>query len=118
MFVYFLNIKYICVFLYILIVLLASDILSPDVCVRLFSFFYFLSLQMEKNRGEKGGFMSLPLSGSTRIESSFNDMSISGGSGGGFGSGSGFGFDTDIEPTKSKGSSLAYSARTIILLPR
>ncbi|CAN6479341.1 unnamed protein product [Victoria cruziana] len=59
--------------------------------------------KMEKNRGEKGGFMSLPLSGSSRLESSFNDMSISsGGGGGGFGSGSGFGFDADIEPTKSK----------------
>ncbi|KAK7815648.1 coatomer subunit delta [Quercus suber] len=51
----------------------------------------------------KGGFMSLRSMGSGRIESSFSDMSISGG--GCFGSGSGFGLSIDIESfsTKSKG---------------
>ncbi|KAJ0082435.1 hypothetical protein Patl1_12270 [Pistacia atlantica] len=59
--------------------------------------------KIEKNRGEKGGFISLQSMGSGRIESGFSDMSIS--SGGGFGSGSGFGLSTDIESfsTKSKG---------------
>ncbi|KAJ9707922.1 hypothetical protein PVL29_000137 [Vitis rotundifolia] len=61
--------------------------------------------KIEKNRGEKGGFMSLQSMGSGRIESTFNDMSISSSGGGGFGSGSGFGLTTDIDSfsTKSKG---------------
>ncbi|KAJ0082115.1 hypothetical protein Patl1_12276 [Pistacia atlantica] len=62
--------------------------------------------KIEKNRGEKGGFISLQSMGSGRIESGFSDMSISsGGGGGGFGSGSGFGLSTDVESfsTKSKG---------------
>lgn len=48
--------------------------------------------------------MSLQSMGSGRIESSFNDMSISS-SGSGFGSGSSFGLTTDIDSfsTKSKG---------------
>ena len=48
--------------------------------------------------------MSLQSMGSGRIESSFSNMSKSGG-GGGFGSGSRFGLSTDIESfsTKSKG---------------
>lgn len=61
--------------------------------------------KIEKNRGDKGGFMSLQSMGSGRIESSFSDLSISSG-GGGFGSGSGFGLNTtDVESysTKSKG---------------
>ncbi|GLT62840.1 hypothetical protein SLA2020_354430 [Shorea laevis] len=60
--------------------------------------------KIEKNRGDKGGFMSLQSMGSGRIESSFSDLSISSG-GGGFGSGSGFGLSTDVESysTKSKG---------------
>lgn len=63
--------------------------------------------KIEKNRGDKGGFMSLQSMGSGRIESSFSDLGISGGGGsGGFGSGSGFGLNTtDVESysTKSKG---------------
>ena len=50
--------------------------------------------------------MSLQSMGSGRIESSFSDMSKSGGGGGGgFGSGSRFGLSTDIESfsTKCKG---------------
>ena len=48
--------------------------------------------------------MSLQSMGSGRIESSFSNMSKSGG-GGGFGSGSRFGLSTDIESfsTKCKG---------------
>ncbi|KAH9795617.1 Coatomer subunit delta [Citrus sinensis] len=58
--------------------------------------------KIEKNRGDKGGFMSLQSMGSGRIESSFSDMSISSG-GGGFGSGSGFGLaTTDVETFSSK----------------
>ncbi|KAL6010337.1 hypothetical protein ACLOJK_000768 [Asimina triloba] len=57
--------------------------------------------KMEKNRGDKGGFMSLHSMGSGRIESGFNDMSISSG-GGGFGSSSGFGLGSDIESFSSK----------------
>ncbi|KAK9286429.1 hypothetical protein L1049_014826 [Liquidambar formosana] len=61
--------------------------------------------KIEKNRGDKGGFMSLQSMGSGRIESSFSDMSISSGGGGGFGSGSGFGLSTDVDSfsVKSKG---------------
>ena len=55
--------------------------------------------QIEKNRGDKGGFMAM--SGPRRIESGFSDMSISS-SGGGFGSGSGFGLSSDVEPFSSK----------------
>ncbi|XP_010246765.1 PREDICTED: coatomer subunit delta-2 [Nelumbo nucifera] len=55
--------------------------------------------KIEKNRGEKGGFMSLTSSG--RIESSFSEMSISSG-GGGFGSSSGFGLSTEVESFSSK----------------
>ncbi|KAJ0081098.1 hypothetical protein Patl1_12286 [Pistacia atlantica] len=60
--------------------------------------------KIEKNRGEKGGFISFQLMGSGRIESGFSDMGISSG-GGGFGSGSGFGLSIDVESvsTKSKG---------------
>lgn len=58
--------------------------------------------KIDKNRGEKGGFMSLQSMGSGRIESSFNDMSISSSSGGGFGSGSGFGLSSDVDSFSSK----------------
>lgn len=58
--------------------------------------------KIDKNRGDKGGFMAM--SGPRRIESSFSDMSISSNSGG-FGSGSGFGLTPEVESfsTKSKG---------------
>ncbi|CAA7410864.1 unnamed protein product [Spirodela intermedia] len=55
--------------------------------------------KIDKNRGEKGGFMSM--SSLDRIESSFNDMSISS-NGSGFGSASGFGLSTDTESLSSK----------------
>ncbi|XP_059648249.1 coatomer subunit delta-like isoform X1 [Cornus florida] len=61
--------------------------------------------KIEKNRGDKGGFMSLQSMGSGRIDSGFSsDMSISS-SGTGFGSGSGFGLSTDVDSfsTKPKG---------------
>ncbi|XP_050228390.1 coatomer subunit delta [Mercurialis annua] len=60
--------------------------------------------KIEKNRGDKGGFMSLQSMGSGRIESKFSDMSISS-SEGGFGGGSGFGMTTDVDSfsIKSKG---------------
>ncbi|XP_062100307.1 coatomer subunit delta-2-like [Humulus lupulus] len=57
--------------------------------------------KIEKNKGHKGGFMSM---GSGRIESSYSEMSISN-TGSGFGSCSGFGLNTEIDPfsIKSKG---------------
>ncbi|EOX96901.1 hypothetical protein SCA6_005736 [Theobroma cacao] len=57
--------------------------------------------KIDKNRGDKGGFMSM---GSGRIESSFSDVSISS-SGSGFGSGSAFGLTTEVDSfsTKPKG---------------
>ncbi|XP_062100234.1 coatomer subunit delta-like [Humulus lupulus] len=60
-----------------------------------------MAYSIEKNRGDKGGFMSM---GSGRIESSFSEMNISN-TGSGFGSGSGFGLNTEIDPfsIKSKG---------------
>ncbi|CAA2982335.1 coatomer subunit delta-like [Olea europaea subsp. europaea] len=62
--------------------------------------------KIEKNRGEKGGYMSLQSMGSGRIDTGFgNDTSISISSSGGFGGGSGFGSSTDVDSfsTKSKG---------------
>ncbi|XXG39760.1 hypothetical protein AAC387_Pa01g0636 [Persea americana] len=56
--------------------------------------------KIDKSRGEKGGFMALQMTGSGRIDSSFSDMSISGG-GGGFGS-SGHGLGVDVESFSSK----------------
>ncbi|XP_073045619.1 coatomer subunit delta-2-like [Primulina eburnea] len=57
--------------------------------------------KIEKNRGEKGGFMSLQSMGSGRIDTGFgSDTSISSNSGG-FGSGSVFGLSTDLEPQSS-----------------
>ncbi|TYH88217.1 hypothetical protein ES332_D01G173200v1 [Gossypium tomentosum] len=60
---------------------------------------------IDKNKGDKGGFMSM---GSGRIESSFSDMSISS-SGSGFGSSSGLGLTADVDSfsTKSKGRQLS-----------
>eukprot|EP00262_Sarcandra_glabra_P021737 TRINITY_DN930_c0_g1_i1.p1 TRINITY_DN930_c0_g1~~TRINITY_DN930_c0_g1_i1.p1 ORF type:complete len:530 (+),score=113.47 TRINITY_DN930_c0_g1_i1:123-1712(+) len=55
--------------------------------------------KIDKNRGDRGGFMAM--TGSGRIESSFNDMSISS-TGSGFGSGSGFGLSGDVESFSSK----------------
>ncbi|KMT15087.1 hypothetical protein BVRB_3g062080 [Beta vulgaris subsp. vulgaris] len=64
--------------------------------------FYRAAVQIEKNRGDKGGYMSSM--GSGRLESTFGDMSISSSSTG-FGSGSGFRMSTDLDsfPSKSKG---------------
>lgn len=82
--------------------------LSPQVFSTIFCLWNLL--QIEKNRGEKGGYMSLQSMGSGRVENSFSDMSISGGGGGGgFGSGSSFGLssDTDSFSTKPKGLSMS-----------
>ncbi|CAM8909731.1 unnamed protein product [Rhodiola kirilowii] len=57
--------------------------------------------KIEKGRGDKGGFMSMQSMGSSRIESGFNDMSISS-NGSGFGGGSGFGMTTDVDSFSSK----------------
>ncbi|XAR56298.1 hypothetical protein NMG60_11036732 [Bertholletia excelsa] len=65
--------------------------------------------KIEKNRGEKGGFMSIQSMGSGRIDTGFgSDMSISR-NGSGFGSGSDFGLNTDSETfsSKSKGRPIA-----------
>jgi len=61
-------------------------------------------LQVEKNKGEKGGFGPSQALGSGKIENSLSDLSISS-SGTAFGSGSGLGFSSDVDsfPTKSKG---------------
>ncbi|KAH7545996.1 hypothetical protein FEM48_Zijuj01G0154100 [Ziziphus jujuba var. spinosa] len=67
--------------------------------------------KIEKNRGDKGGFMSLQSMGSGRIESSFNDMSISS-TGSGFGSGSSFGLSTDVDSFSTKSKGRAPSAAT------
>ncbi|KAK6121351.1 hypothetical protein DH2020_044923 [Rehmannia glutinosa] len=57
--------------------------------------------KIEKNRGDKGGFMSLQSMGSGRIDSGFgSDTAIS--SSGGFGSGSGFGLSTEVESFSNK----------------
>ncbi|KAG5548616.1 hypothetical protein RHGRI_014085 [Rhododendron griersonianum] len=68
--------------------------------------------KIEKNRGEKGGFMSIQSMGSGRIDSGFgSEMSISS-SGTGFGSGSGFGLSTDVESSFSKSKGRAPSSAT------
>lgn len=62
--------------------------------------------KIEKNRGDKGGFMSLQSMGSGRIDTGFgSDSGISNTGGSGFGSGSGFGLSPDVDTfsTKSKG---------------
>lgn len=69
-------------------------------------------LQIEKNRGDKGGFMSLQSMGSGRIESKFSDMSISSNEGG-FGGGSGFGLTTDIDSFSSKSKGLFLCQGTL-----
>ncbi|EHA8589209.1 hypothetical protein COCNU_scaffold008549G000060 [Cocos nucifera] len=56
--------------------------------------------KIEKNRGDRGGFMS-SMSGPRKLDSGFSDMSISS-SGTGFGSGSGFGLSTDMDSFSSK----------------
>lgn len=66
-----------------------------------------IALQIEKNRGEKGGFMSLQSMGSGRIDTGFgSDTSLSSLGG----TGSGFGASTDVGSffTKSKGLYLLY----------
>ncbi|KAL6494474.1 hypothetical protein OROGR_031274 [Orobanche gracilis] len=65
--------------------------------------------KMDKNRGEKGGFMSLQSMGSGRIDTGFgSDTSIS--TSGGFGSGLGFGLSTEVESfsSKAKGENLQH----------
>ncbi|XP_073034121.1 coatomer subunit delta-2-like [Primulina eburnea] len=58
-------------------------------------------IKIERNRGDKGGFMSLQSMGSGRIDTGFgSDTGISSNSGG-FGSGSVFGLSTDLEPQSS-----------------
>lgn len=60
--------------------------------------------KIEKNRGDKGGFMSLQSMGSGRIDSGFgSDTGISNTGSGGFGSGFGLPSDMDSFSTKSKG---------------
>ncbi|XP_052204394.1 coatomer subunit delta-like [Diospyros lotus] len=69
-------------------------------------------IKIEKNRGEKGGFMSLQSMGSGRIDSGFgSSMNISS-SGTGFGSGSGFGLSTDVESFSSKSKGRPPSSAT------
>ncbi|XP_010452406.1 PREDICTED: coatomer subunit delta [Camelina sativa] len=65
--------------------------------------------KIEKN---KPGFSSMSSMGSGRLESSFNDLSISSGGGGGFGSGSGFGMISDVEPINTKPKDRSRSSVT------
>ncbi|XP_038885084.1 LOW QUALITY PROTEIN: coatomer subunit delta-like [Benincasa hispida] len=58
--------------------------------------------KIEKNRGDKGGFMSLQSMGSGKIDNSLSDMGISSGGGGGFGGSSGFGLGAEVESFSSK----------------
>ncbi|XP_021901586.1 coatomer subunit delta-like isoform X1 [Carica papaya] len=67
--------------------------------------------KIEKNRSDKGGFMSLQSMGSGRIESSFSDMSISSG-GGGFGSGSGIAISNEVDSFSAKSKGRPPSAAT------
>lgn len=72
-------------------------------------------MQIEKNRGDRGGFGPLTSMGSGRIENSFSDLSISS-SGTGFGSSSGIGLSSDVDSfsTKPKGW-LSYIFTKILL---
>lgn len=66
-----------------------------------------IALQIERNRGEKGGFMSLQSMGSGRMDTGFGsdtNLSSLGGSGSGFGAS----IDVDSFSTKSKGLYLLY----------
>ncbi|KAL0375928.1 UNVERIFIED_CONTAM: Coatomer subunit delta [Sesamum calycinum] len=67
--------------------------------------------KIEKNRGERGGFMSLQSMGSGRIDTGFGSDSISS-TNGGFGSGSGFGLSTEVDSfsSKSKGRPAASAS--------
>lgn len=67
--------------------------------------------KIEKNRGDKGGFMSLQSMGSGRIDSGFgSDTGISSNSGG-FGGGSSFGLSTEVESfSKPKGRPAASAS--------
>ncbi|KAL2932383.1 Coatomer subunit delta-1 [Bienertia sinuspersici] len=67
--------------------------------------------KIEKNRGDKGGYMS-SMGGPGRLESTFSDMSISSSGGGGFGSGSGFGPSTDLDSFSSKSKARPTAAPT------
>lgn len=73
-------------------------------------------LQIDRSRGEKGGFGPLQSMGSGRIESAFSEMSISS-SGSGFGSGSGLGVTTDFDSfsTKAKGLCLFVCLNCVFL---
>ncbi|KAL8166624.1 hypothetical protein V2J09_008123, partial [Rumex salicifolius] len=66
--------------------------------------------KIEKNRGDKGGFMSMQSMGSGRTDSGFNDISMS--SSGGFGSGSGFGMTTDMDSYAPKPKGRPTSSAT------
>lgn len=67
--------------------------------------------KIEKNRGDKGGFMSLQSMSSGRIDTGFgSDTSISSNSGG-FGGGSSFGLSTEVESfSKPKGRPAASAS--------
>lgn len=80
--------------------------------------YFFVSLQIDRSRGEKGGFGPLQSMGSGRIENAFSEMSISS-SGSGFGSGSGLGGATDFESSfssKAKGMCLLFCMNLCFLL--
>ncbi|VFQ59021.1 unnamed protein product [Cuscuta campestris] len=66
--------------------------------------------KIEKNRGDKGGFMSLQSMGSGRIDGGFGSETSIANTGGGFGSGFGLNTDVDSFSTKSKGLGRPSSA--------
>ncbi|CAA0400732.1 Coatomer subunit delta [Arabidopsis thaliana] len=66
--------------------------------------------KIEKNK--PGGFSSMGSMGSGRLESGFNELSISSGGGGGYGSGSGFGMISDVDPINTKPKDRSRSSVT------
>ncbi|KAL2491103.1 Coatomer subunit delta [Abeliophyllum distichum] len=68
--------------------------------------------KIEKNRGEKGGFMSLQSMGSGRIDTGFGSDTSMSSNVGGFGSGSGFGLNTDVESFSSNSKGRPPSSAT------
>uniref|UniRef100_A0A0C9RMU5 Coatomer subunit delta n=1 Tax=Wollemia nobilis TaxID=56998 RepID=A0A0C9RMU5_9CONI len=67
--------------------------------------------KIERNRGDKGGIMSLQSAASSRLENGFGDLSISSG-GGGFGSNTGYGSSLDLDSFSTKPKGRPSSAAT------
>ncbi|KAL8486104.1 hypothetical protein ACS0TY_022997 [Phlomoides rotata] len=69
--------------------------------------------KIERNRSEKGGFMSMQSMGSGRMDTGFgSDISLSSNSGG-YGSGSGFGLSTNWIPVSPKVCVCSFTSREL-----